>query len=100
MKPLSLVTALSFICILTGASAFAAKQDDCPVASKSACGCEVKADAKVCGIDTDCCCTGEKAKGRAPEKKAAKSDCGTDRCSVDEKAGGRSERPAYGKLRR
>lgn len=97
MKPHVFVKALSFSFIVTGVSAFAAKPD---ASSKSACGCEIKADAKVCGIDTDCCCTGEKAKGRAAEKKNAKSDCATGDCGADGKVNDRASRPAYGKLRR
>lgn len=45
--------------------AFAADGDACKssdkAAAKASCGCVVKADGKVCGVDKDCCCTGEKA---------------------------------------
>lgn len=104
MKPLRSLLALSCICGIAVASSFAAQPAACPAggasAAKADCGCEVKADAKVCGIDTDCCCTGEKAKGRSPAKKPAKEECGTDKCCAGDDAKAGSNRPAYGKLRR
>ena len=39
--------------------------------AKAACGCAVKADAKVCGVDKDCCCTGEKATKTPAQSPAA-----------------------------
>jgi hypothetical protein len=36
-------------------------------AAKAPCGCAIKDNAKVCGVDKDCCCTGEKAT-KAPAK--------------------------------
>ncbi|HEX2101403.1 MAG TPA: hypothetical protein VHF69_12095 [Candidatus Synoicihabitans sp.] len=35
---------------------------------ESTCGCEVGADGKACGVDKDCCCTGEKAKPKEAKK--------------------------------
>lgn len=60
---------------LTGIAAYAEKPSAKPDPAKAApCSCKVKADGKVCGVETQCCCTGEKAKGRATEKKAAKDE--------------------------
>lgn len=66
---------------LTGTAAYADKPSAKPALAKAApCGCEVKSDGKVCGVDTKCCCTGEKAKGRETEKKAAKDECADGKC--------------------
>ena len=46
-------------------AAFAADGAQCKPsdekAAKAPCGCAIKDNAKVCGVDKDCCCTGEKA---------------------------------------
>jgi hypothetical protein len=72
MKPYRSILALLGAFAFAFSLAFA----ESPVAEKPAakpekapCGCAVKVEGKVCGIDTTCCCTGEKAKGRTEEKK-------------------------------
>lgn len=75
MKTLRVLSSLFFAAALVGSAAFAA--DKAPAAkpaepkkeAKADCGCETGKDGKVCGIDKDCCCSGEKAKGRSAEKK-------------------------------
>lgn len=80
---LALLFAASLASSLALAESADAKKSDAKPA-KAACGCVVSKDGKVCGVDKDCCCTGEKAKGRPDEKKtektedsksAAKTDC-------------------------
>ncbi len=70
MNLLRSLLALAFASTLATA-AFAAAGDACKPsdekAAKAPCGCVVKADGKVCGVDTNCCCTGEKAT-KAPAK--------------------------------
>lgn len=77
MKSLRSLAALLFAFAIAGSVAFAGhheekKSDSKP--AKAACGCETGKDGKVCGTDKDCCCSGEKAKGKSDEKKAEKSD--------------------------
>lgn len=70
MKTLRTLIALAFATALAGSVAFAddhgKKSEAKP--GKAPCGCVVKKDGKVCGVDSDCCCTGEKAKGQARDK--------------------------------
>ncbi|MEO0055429.1 MAG: hypothetical protein RLZZ50_1376 [Verrucomicrobiota bacterium] len=77
MKSIRSLAALLFAFAIAGSVAFAGhheekKSDSKP--AKAACGCETGKDGKVCGTDKDCCCSGEKAKGKSDEKKAEKSD--------------------------
>ncbi len=77
MNALRSLAALLFAAAFVGSVAFAGhheekKSDSKP--AKAACGCETAKDGKVCGTDKDCCCTGEKAKGKSDEKKDEKSD--------------------------
>ncbi len=87
MKSFKTILALAFATLFAGSAALvaadAAKPDAKP--AKASCGCVVKADGKVCGVDSDCCCSGEKAKGKseaakdaAAEKKAEKKAGCTD----------------------
>jgi hypothetical protein len=77
MKLIQSIIALAFATALTGSVAFAddhgKKSEAKP--EKAPCGCVVKQDGKVCGVDSDCCCSGEKAKGKSEEKKADKKAC-------------------------
>ncbi len=81
MKTLRLVLALGFL------SAFAiglarAADDKKPAEAKNPAGCDcgTDKDGKVCGVDKDCCCTGQKATKTADkkddkgEKKSEKKD--------------------------
>lgn len=87
MKPLPSLLALAFAFLLAGSAAFADVGDAKPEAKpeKAACGCAVGADKKLCGVDKDCCCTGEKATGeKVNEKKAdAKVCCADTACVPD-----------------
>lgn len=76
MKTLRSLLVLMFAAVLAGSVAFAAhheekKTPDKPAdkAAKAACGCATGEDGKVCGVDKDCCCTGEKATGKTGDKK-------------------------------
>jgi hypothetical protein len=60
--------ALAFIAVAAQASSEAKSSEAKP--EKAVCGCVTGADKKVCGVDKDCCCTGEKAKGKDEAKKA------------------------------
>lgn len=74
MKTLRTLLALAFATALAGSVAFAEvgdKKGDVK-AEKAPCGCVVGKDKKVCGVDKDCCCTGEKAKSKGKEKAAEK----------------------------
>lgn len=82
MKSFRALAALLFAAVFAGSVAFAAhheekKSDSKP--AKAACGCETGADGKVCGTDKDCCCSGEKAKGKSAEKKAEKAEKKADK---------------------
>lgn len=81
MKLLRTLLAFTFATALAGASAFAdgqgAKSE--VKADKAGCGCVVGKDKKVCGVDKDCCCTGEKAKGKKADKKKEASCCVADK---------------------
>ncbi len=70
MKSLKALLALVAVCAFGGSLALA---EATAKADKAACGCTTGADAKVCGTDKDCCCTGEKADKKA-EKAAAKAE--------------------------
>lgn len=84
MKLIRSIIALAFATALAGSVAFAddhgKKSEAKP--EKAPCGCVVKKDGKVCGVDSDCCCTGEKAKGKSDAKKAACADgkCADCKC--------------------
>ena len=95
MKTLRSLLALAFAAAFATTAAFAdhhgKKADAKP--EKAACGCVVKADGKVCGVDSDCCCTGEKAKGKdkaakKADKKAccAEATCAESGCKADKSA--------------
>ena len=77
MKSLRSLLAPGFAALVAASVASANQQPSAPSkpaetkAEKAACGCATGKDAKVCGVDKDCCCTGEKAKGRTDEKKSA-----------------------------
>ncbi|AKC82441.1 hypothetical protein IMCC26134_05980 [Verrucomicrobia bacterium IMCC26134] len=93
MKTLSPVLALCFASVLSVTAAYADDAGTQPAKpTKAPCGCELKADGKVCGTDTDCCCTGEKAKATPEAKKPSKNECPDakhgDKCDVDTKADG------------
>jgi hypothetical protein len=88
--------ALALVALFAGSFAFAEAKSEKP--AKAPCGCAIKKDGKVCGVDSDCCCTGEKAKGHATaaaatEKKAdaaPKAGCTDAKCAemkCDEKKG-------------
>ncbi len=62
MKSLRSLLALAFAAALAGTVAQAADKKPDAKPAKSDCGCEVGKDGKACGVDKDCCCTGEKAK--------------------------------------
>lgn len=65
MKSLTAILALLALCAFNGSIA---RAETAPAAA--CCGCPTGTDAKVCGVDKDCCCTGEKA-SKGAEKKAA-----------------------------
>jgi hypothetical protein len=68
---------------LAGSLAFAeGALSDKAKPAKAACGCPVGKDGKTCGIDKDCCCTGEKAKGKAAAAKCEQAD----KCEGEAKA--------------
>jgi hypothetical protein len=77
MKTLRSLLALAFALALTGSAAFADRPADRKVKGRATpgavCGCVTGKDGKACGVDKDCCCTGEKAKGRPEEKKSAEA---------------------------
>ena len=77
MKPLRSLPALAFAFILAGSAAFADVGDAKAESKleKAPCGCAVGKDKKVCGVDTDCCCTGEKATGKKAEEAKGEKDC-------------------------
>lgn len=87
MKLIQSIIALAFATALAGSVAFAddhgKKSEAKP--EKAPCGCVVKKDGKVCGVDSDCCCSGEKAKGKSEEKKAEKKACCADGKCADGK---------------
>lgn len=88
MKTLRSLLTWMFAVALAGSVAFAAqgpagKRSAPKNETPAACGCAVDKDAKVCGVDKDCCCTGEKAKGKVEEKKAkAKKAAKADACEA------------------
>jgi hypothetical protein len=92
MKTLRTLLALAFATALAGSVAFADDHGKATEAKpeKAACGCVVKKDGKVCGVDSDCCCTGEKATGKKAEKKSEKKAdekkacCANDKCTGGE----------------
>jgi hypothetical protein len=100
MKLIRSLIALAFATALAGSAAYGDDHGKKPEAKpeKAACGCVVKQDGKVCGVDSDCCCTGEKAKGKdKADKKAAGGDkkaegksCCTDEACVPAEKGGKS----------
>lgn len=87
MKSFKTILALAFATLFAGSVALvaadAAKPDAKP--AKASCGCAVKADGKVCGVDSDCCCSGEKAKGKSEAAKDAAADkkagCADAKCA-------------------
>jgi hypothetical protein len=67
MKTIRSLLVLAFAASLAGTAAFAEHHEPAPTdkkPAKAACGCETGTDGKVCGVDKDCCCTGEKATGK------------------------------------
>ncbi len=92
MKTLRTLLALAFATALAGSVAFAAAEEKKSAAKpeKAPCGCVVKKDGKVCGVDRDCCCTGEKAKGKdkadkkAGDKKGHENKADAKACCADE----------------
>lgn len=88
MKTLSTLLAFAFASVFAGSVAFAETGGAASYAkpAKAPCGCVVQKDGKVCGVDSDCCCTGEKAKGSAKTGKAAEKEaCCTDKACVPAK---------------
>lgn len=84
MKLIRSILALAFATAIAGSVAFsAADEQKAAKPEKAPCGCVVKKDGKVCGVDSDCCCTGEKAKGKSDAKKAACADgkCAEGKCA-------------------
>jgi len=63
---LTLAAAFALASAASAADATPGKSSD-PKAAKAPCGCAIKDNAKVCGVDKDCCCTGEKA-SKTPAK--------------------------------
>lgn len=88
MKPLRSLLALTFAALFAGSVALAdqdaAGKSTESKPAKADCGCATGKDGKVCGVDKDCCCSGEKAKGRAEEKKPEEKKP----AKCDTKAGG------------
>jgi hypothetical protein len=98
MKTLRTLIALAFATALAGSVAFAESDGKKTKvnAEKAPCGCVVGKDKKVCGVDRDCCCTGEKAKGREKtektDKAAAKEACCTYKACVPAKGEKKDEK--------
>lgn len=88
MNSLRSLLALTFAALFSSSVALADQTSgEKPADSKPAkadCGCATGKDKKVCGIDKDCCCSGEKAKGRSEEKKTDEKKP----AKCDTKAGG------------
>jgi hypothetical protein len=95
MKTLSTLLAFAFASVFAGSVAFAETEGVASNAkpAKAPCGCVVQKDGKVCGVDSDCCCSGEKAKGRDKKEKAAeKETCCTDKVCVPAKGDKKGEK--------
>lgn len=92
MKMIRSLFVLLFAGALAGSIALAdhheSKKSDAKPA-KAACGCAVGKDGKVCGVDKDCCCSGEKAKKGKAEDKKPEADKPAEKTSAKagEKAG-------------
>lgn len=80
MKTIRSLFFLAGLATLAANAAFASAEQ-APKTDKAACGCVVGADKKVCGVDTDCCCTG--AKATSPKKDCQSCGCAT---AKDDKA--------------
>lgn len=72
MNSLRSLLALALAAVLSSAAAFAEHHDSKSgeKSVKAACGCATGKDGKECGVDKDCCCSGEKAKGKPADKSA------------------------------
>jgi hypothetical protein len=92
MNTLRSLFALLFATALTGSVALAETSADGKKATdkpaKAACGCATGKDGKVCGVDKDCCCTGDPAKAKPEDKKAdGKKAADQPSAKAGEKAG-------------
>ncbi len=72
MKAIRYLLAIAFASLFASTVVLAEHHDEKKAESKAACGCVTGADGKACGVDKDCCCSGEKAKGASAEKKEEK----------------------------
>ena len=69
MKTLRLILALGLLATFVS-TAVRAADDKKPAEAKNPAGCDcgTDKDGKVCGVDKDCCCTGQKATKSADKK--------------------------------
>lgn len=73
MKTLRLLLALGFASTVFAQAVRAADDKKAPAKEEKTCDCGKDSDGKVCGVDKDCCCTGEKAT-KSADKKDDKKD--------------------------
>jgi hypothetical protein len=74
MKTIRLISALAFASLLL-APVMRAEDTAAPKKpAKAECGCPTGADGKVCGVDKDCCCNGQKATHASDKKSDVKKD--------------------------
>jgi len=83
MKTLRSVLVLGFASVFFAVALNAADEKADKDKSPAGCDCAKDKDGKVCGVDKDCCCTGQKA--TKPEKKDEKKDGKKDDKAADKK---------------